>query len=343
MIIKGLILLKVLLQNRANYFNNLAGDTVQLLKTKEYLQKLEVEVVVSSDYEVDLRDYDLVHLFNLFPVEATYQFYRNAVRQDKKVVLSPIFWDPTDFYKACGEFTSFQKWWQQTQGMRREIITGSSMLFPGSYIELLLLEEMFVHLPPSVIVPNGVENFFAKGGPDYFRNKYQYDHKTFVLSVGRITPQKNQLSLIKALQKLEFPLLIVGPVNDGNYYLKCRKVADPRKVRFLDTVNQTMLSSIYAAANVHALVSYYDLPGLVSLEAAAAGCQIVSTECGAAREYFGNLAFYCNPKEPESISAAVVKAWRATPNNRLKNHVLTNYNWEKIASIIKNAYQELLN
>ena len=57
--------MKVLFQSRTNLFDAPGGDMVQMLKTKEFLEKLGVTVDVSLEFEPDLKDYDLVHLFNL--------------------------------------------------------------------------------------------------------------------------------------------------------------------------------------------------------------------------------------------------------------------------------------
>ena len=48
-----------------------------------------------------------------------------------------------------------------------------------------------------------------------------------LIQIGRIHPQKNNLELIKALMKFpedEFILDILGPVDDKEYYKKCKKL-----------------------------------------------------------------------------------------------------------------------
>jgi glycosyltransferase involved in cell wall biosynthesis len=91
---------------------------------------------------------------------------------------------------------------------------------------------------------------------------------------------------------------------------------------------------------VHALVSWYDTPGLVSLEAAMAGCRIVTTDRGSAREYFGSTVDYCDPADPESIRRAVVAAWeRPKPARDLQRLVYRNYCWERAARATLRGYQ----
>ena len=52
--------MKVLIQSRKNFYTLRGGDTVQLLKTKEELEKLGVDVDISLEYEPDLTEYDIV-------------------------------------------------------------------------------------------------------------------------------------------------------------------------------------------------------------------------------------------------------------------------------------------
>jgi hypothetical protein len=80
--------MKVLIQNRNNFLKSVAGDSIQLNKTKEYLEKLGIRITVSSEHEIDLSGYDLVHLFNIMPIEDTYRQYQNIKHHRKKYVLS---------------------------------------------------------------------------------------------------------------------------------------------------------------------------------------------------------------------------------------------------------------
>ena len=64
--------MKVLFQTRTNLFDAPGGDMVQMLKTKEFLEKRGVQIDISLDFEPNLEDYDLVHLFNLMEPQDIY-------------------------------------------------------------------------------------------------------------------------------------------------------------------------------------------------------------------------------------------------------------------------------
>jgi glycosyltransferase involved in cell wall biosynthesis len=93
---------------------------------------------------------------------------------------------------------------------------------------------------------------------------------------------------------------------------------------------------------VHALPSWRETPGLVSLEAAAAGCRIVTTELGSTRDYFGDLAWYCYPDDFASIRRAVEMAMKAPVPADLRKQVLTQYTWQRAASATLASYEKIL-
>ena len=98
--------MNVLFQNRFDCFSMPGGDTTQMLKTKEYLERLGVSVDISLDPHIDLKRYDLVHVFNIMRPFETYLFIKNAKNQEKKILLSSIFWD-FDEYNKLGRDSKF--------------------------------------------------------------------------------------------------------------------------------------------------------------------------------------------------------------------------------------------
>ena len=328
------------MQNRASFLKSLAGDTIQVLKTQEYLLKRGVQAEIKNELEIDLEDYQLVHLFNLIPVLETYQYFCNAKQAGKKIVFSPIYWNPREFLELEEQSDYFRTWYQETMPLREEILRGVELILPNSWLELAELEKEFKNLPPAVIVPNAAEAFFATANPERFIAKYHCQN--FILSVGRICRRKNQLQLIRAISQTQWKLVLIGPVNDPEYYRECRRAARPGQVLFLETMTPLELASAYAAAQVHALVSWYDTPGLVSLEAALAGCQIVTTERGSPREYFDDLACYCDPGDLGSILKALNDAWGRSNSAALREKILANYTWERAALETHWGYQAVV-
>ena len=131
-----------------------------------------------------------------------------------------------------------------------------------------------------------------------------------------------------------------GP-NSDKYYNECRKKAGGNIV-FLGHVEHDNLPQFYKAARVHALISWMETPGLSSLEAGAMGCNLVITDKGDTRDYFGDYAFYCEPDSVASIRSALKKAFEAPVNPQLTQHILRNYTWEKTAEKTCEGYVQVV-
>jgi len=61
------------------------------------------------------------------------------------------------------------------------------------------------------------------------------------------------------------------------------------------------------------------------------GCNLVITDRGDTKEYFGNYAYYCEPDSIGSIRKAIIKACESPINPKLKEHILKNFTWKKTA------------
>ncbi|MDA2922363.1 hypothetical protein MYX07_03795, partial [Patescibacteria group bacterium AH-259-L07] len=88
--------MKILMQIRQDAYKIHGGDVIQLEKTKKYLKKTGIAVDTSTALDPNVRNYDLVHLFNLMSTDTYYQ-YRNAKKYQKLIVLSTIYWNRDEY------------------------------------------------------------------------------------------------------------------------------------------------------------------------------------------------------------------------------------------------------
>jgi glycosyltransferase involved in cell wall biosynthesis len=219
----------------------------------------------------------------------------------------------------------------------RKILSLATMLFPNSYLETKKIEERYGFNAHCITIPNGVD-------PELFSFDEQSEKdECMVLCVARIEGIKNQINLIKALNNTRYSLLIIGSPapNQQSYYRECRRIA-ASNIRFMDQVDQSLLPLYYQRAKVHALPSWFEACGLSSLEASVMGCNIVITDRGYTREYYGKYAFYCDPGSPDSILRAVNNAAKADIPKVLREKVLYNYTWMQTAKRIEKAYQFIM-
>jgi glycosyltransferase involved in cell wall biosynthesis len=163
------------------------------------------------------------------------------------------------------------------------------------------------------------------------------------LCVARIEPRKNQLRLVRALRGSGIPLLLVGRpgANHGRYYSAVKGAAG-EETEFRGYCAHERLPELYGSARVHVLPSWFETPGLASLEAAASGCGLVVTDRGSTRDYFGENALYCEPESEDSIRSAVLKAWEGPPSPSLRRIMSEKFTWEEVARLTRDSYSSVL-
>ncbi|MCA9773381.1 MAG: hypothetical protein KC466_13285, partial [Myxococcales bacterium] len=84
--------------------------------------------------------------------------------------------------------------------------------------------------------------------------------------------------------------------------------------------------------------SWFETCGLASLEAAALGRNVVVSDRGYTRWYFGDEAFYVDPSNLASIRKGVLEAWEAPPQTTLAERVAREFTWERTAERTEAAY-----
>lgn len=330
--------MKVLFQTRPDYLTNPAGDTVQLVYTGQALKSLGVEIALSTDPNVLLSPYDLVHIFNITRIKESYMFFLNAQKQKKRIVTSPIYWNPEFYLRRKGAKGQHLAAWKFNQQMRALLVKESDLLLPNSLTEAEELGKDFKAMAAYEVIPNGFPDKFIGTGEQIFRERFPSISEQFVLSVARISPRKNQHWLARACKDLGLPLVLAGPVNDRDYANSVRSFSN---VIYAGILQGELLASAYAAATIHALPSWFETPGLSSLEAAACGTVVVTTDQGSPREYFLNHALYVNPLEEESLSHALELSLNFSPEP-LTEHVRKNYAWTQVGKATLAAYKKIL-
>ena len=357
--------MKVAFISRATLHTDKGGDTVQVLKTAEYLQQLGIEVDIKLTNEIiNYESYDVLHFFNIIrPADILPHLHKST----RPFVLSTIFVDYSEFeqrhrrgisgrvfrllspdtieyVKAIGRFLkSGEKIGGKNYlwiGHRRaviKIIHASSCLLPNSENEYKRLVHRYGIEKNHHVVPYAVDKKVFQLSTNNARSE------KMVICVGRIEGRKNQLNLVKALRNSPFQLYLIGnPArHQPGYYEACKKLS-ANNIHFVPELPQQELIPYYSKAKVHALPSWFETAGLSSLEAAAMGCNVVITEKGDAWEYFGDEAEYCDPGSPESIYEAVERASSAPTNFLLQQKIYSDFSWHKAALKTFEAYKEVL-
>lgn len=337
------------------------GHVVQLEQTARALQSQGVQVRVSREDTPVLDDLDIVHGMGLSAREV-----EMCRRRGLPVVLSSIYsgmsyssTGPGGGHRVkpralAGRIRRAARLTRQSvqgrEALAREsmrilepelgMITAYSaaeMLLPNAEGEREnLIRDLGIETEIRV-VPNAVDPALFHDGFDSPRPPRT------VMMAGRVEPHKNQLGLIRALRDSDVEVVIVGPPHPHHpgYYRQCEAEAGAN-VRMLGGVPHEELPRLYRQARVHALPTFYETTGLVSLEAALSGCSIVTTSRGHAREYLGDHAWYCDPDDLESIRRAVRAALEAPASRDLADLIRSRYTWAHTARATYGAYQTVI-
>ncbi|WP_259068661.1 glycosyltransferase family 4 protein [Mucilaginibacter sp. X4EP1] len=352
--------MKVAFITRSTLYSVPGGDTVQVVQTARQLVEMGVDTdILLSNAEIRYDRYDLLHFFNLIrPADILYHSkkakkpfvvstilcnYSEYDKYHRKGIGALLGWLPGDsieYLKTIARWilgrdhlSSLDYTWKGQRQSIIEILNGAAMILPNSESESRRVKQTYFNKIKYMVVPNGINPVLFK--PDLEQKK----DDLLVLCVARIEGIKNQINLIKALNNTKYKLLIIGAhaPNQIDYYNECKSIAADN-VSFVGHIPQNELVAYYEQAKVHILPSWFETTGLSSVEAAVMGCNIVITDKGDTREYFGDEAFYCNPAEPESIFKAVEAASAAPFDEELRQRILKQYTWKHAAVQTLKAY-----
>ena len=168
--------------------------------------------------------------------------------------------------------------------------------------------------------------------------------ENFCLHVSRICdPTKNAMRLVEAALKFNFRLILAGASTTSFDKELQEKIGNAENVQILGRVSDETLVDLYKRARVFALPSIREGVGLVALEAASYGCDIVITNIGGPKEYFLPNAIAVNPKSVDEIGKAVMRFLNGeTFQPSLKESIAEKYSEGRVAEMLENAYREAL-
>jgi len=350
------------MQNRSNAFTQRGGDTIVMERLTEGLRARGIEVEFELLGQADVRTFDLVHLYNFAAPQITEYFARRCAQENIPFVVTTLYEDWPSFFhqmhlsaKALQVYVQLgqpaEKWAALADAAKEctphpplnnswAAANAAALLATGER-EIATLQRDYGSAIRTAV--NHVGCDIAKFRDDGALFVSRYGIRDFVLCVGRLETRKNQLMLLKALEHSELPLVFAasGFTYQPEYAEACRTFKRAGRTVFLDRLSPEELTSAFAAAKVHALPSWYELPGIVSLEAARLGANIVVSDSGTPRDYFGSLAFYAKPDDPQDILNAVTAAFHRPKDPRLAEAV-EQFTWDNAAAEAAAIYNSVL-
>ncbi len=366
--------LKILSWVRPDLNDWSGGDTIQVNETARALKKLGVDITVSHDPQQDLQPFDCIHLWHLERVHDSYYYLEQARAAGKPVVLSTIYW-PEDhkprifgnnapaWIRGCREnlknlvriimnpnpgsrmrtWTALRTGWATC---RQRLLEGVEVLLPNSHAEADIISresrrELCVMVVPNAVNPEAYPDINASSpaqparAPAMTTTAQGMD----ILCVGHFCIRKNQLWLIQALAGTDIRISFIGTARrmHQGYFRQCLKQARDRH-EFHGSMPREKVLAAMRRAGVHVCASRFETPGLVNLEAALMGCNLVVPECAPIREYLQEHAFYFRHDSAKSLHQAIHAAMSAPPPIALQKRILTHYTWQNAAKTTLRAY-----
>lgn len=363
---------------RPDYEKLMGGDVIQMLKTKEHLEKnFDVLIDIITNPDQITNEYNIVHVFNFSTYKISRVYIKKAVLLNIPVVSSPIYWDYSyastaklfylfSFLKRLDEPVIHRlKKMAQVVGYVSQKPVGVSGIFKRN------ARQMFEN--SKIVAPNSAEEgdlllkwIGIKNGADKIRVVYNATEtvengtiptieeneflqkygipQNYILQVGRIEYCKNQINLIAALENDPgIPIVFVGKVFDHTYYKKLKRMADKRgNVFFIDAVPHSEISHFFKYARLHVLLSLRESPGLVNIEALANDCPIVTSDERflPVKTYFYNQPYIANPLDINEVKNVILDAYS---NRVIRPFDFEKFSWYTVSKQTYAIYQETLN
>ena len=202
---------------------------------------------------------------------------RNGLRGADAVLIGG--WNQPAFFQASRAGLPYALWVESTARderrgrlewlKRRLLASAAGVVVPGTAGREYVLG-LGVGADRVAVAPNAFDLTAFTGAVERARGS----HAPTVLTVARLSPEKDVATLLRAVDGLEAELVVVG---DGPQESALREAA-PANARLVGRATRDELPPWYANADVFALTSRSETWGMALSEAAAAGLPLVATE-----------------------------------------------------------------
>lgn len=333
--------MRIGLQNVTASINYSAGINVQGRMWAEGLARFGHETVLINPWEkIDYNSFDYIILLGVGKLLMDYyNLYRKF--QHPKIVSAPII----DYNGKMWHFKLrsryYGSWKLKVYKPLHDLykIASSMDLFlvRSEYEKSFLTDGMRVDKNKVFIVPISMR--YNEVPPLDMSEKDDY-----CLHVSRLaSPGKNVRNLVLAAKKYGFKLKLGGTVNGKEKIWLDKLIDGAGNIEYLGWLTEEQLKDAYKKAKVFALPSFVEGVGMVALEAATYGCEIVLTNIGAPKEYYDGRAVLVNPYSIDSIGQGILEAMTSkNAQPELRTHILTYYTLDVNMKQLENIFLEHL-
>lgn len=318
------------------------GIRSQALGQAAGLRRLGHEVLPLEPWNVvDAAALDCVHFFQ--GGCAHFQIEHKRVHPLKMLSFAPQIDSNEPFwrYRLLAEFGRMvPKLFSVPRLYQDQCAASDVVIARSSYDRDRLVRGLGVDAAKIEIVLNGIDAP-AAADPSLARKKFNLPAE-FALHAGQyVTPNKNAVRMCEAIGPTGLPLVLVGPTAPGAVLDRLRALSEQYpNIMLLGFMDRAMLQSFFAGCKVLCLPSRHEGTGLVALEAAVHGAEVVVTRRGGPPDYFLEWGHYCDPFDVGSIRQAFLNAWNQPRRTALRDHVVNHLSWDKSAASLLRAFEK---
>ncbi|MCU7613668.1 glycosyltransferase family 4 protein [Chryseobacterium sp. GMJ5] len=170
----------------------------------------------------------------------------------------------------------------------------------------------------------------------------------FILNVGTVEERKNLLNIVKAIDKTEIPLVVVG--RKTKYFAKIEQYIRNNKlekqIHFLEGVSMDELAVIYKLADIFVYPSFFEGFGIPVIEALFSKTVAVTSNTSCLPEAGGKDSVYIDPQNHLDIRSKIKYLWENEAERKRRAEkgfsFVQKFNDEPIAQQLMNFYESLL-
>ena len=238
------------------------------------LEQLGVDIVWYKLNQDEMSDIDILQVFSSEP--CLRPIILKAIRRKIPVVVTPMVGSramSNSSLKSILLLSSIPGLFSPHKERYRLIKEADHLLALSAFEKTRLQRVYHVNEDSITVVENGID--------DQFINTDQlYEPKgDYVITVGRIEPNKNQYNLIQAVNELGLDLYIVGEpgIRSADYMEKCKAISNS-KIHYLGAIrNVGQLKQLYARARATVIPSFSEMVPLTVFESLSVKTPVVVT------------------------------------------------------------------
>lgn len=192
----------------------------------------------------------------------------------------------------------------------------------------------------SFYIPNGIPAISPTANIGYIKS-LGLEPQQYIISIGRITPEKGFDILIQAYNKIKtnLKLVIVGGVEaESEYYRKLKELSADKPIIYTGYIFGEKLNEIYSNAALYVLSSLNEGFPLVLLEAMKYRLDVLVSDIPATHLVNLNEQDYFERGNTENLS---LKLQNKIHSHRKRDYQLEKFDWNKITQQVESIYTSL--